>query len=79
MARWMFDAGIVQDLGSVSEYALGELLNYAGIGDGNTNLQSFASFRRKKMPRRVRAASITFDPMPGVLEHTVVTNGLNFR
>ena len=79
MARWMLDAGIVQDLGSVSEYALGELLNYASIGDGNTNLQSFASFRRKKMPRRVRAASITFDPMPGVLEHTVVINGLNFR
>ena len=34
MARCMFDAGPVQDLGSGSERAIGEVLNNAGIGDG---------------------------------------------
>ena len=76
MARCMFDAGLVQDLGSGSERAIGEVLNNAGIGDGDATLQSFASFWRMKMPRRVRAASITSDPMPGDLEYTVVPSGL---
>jgi hypothetical protein len=79
MARWMADARLVQNLGCLSEHVLGKLLNYAGIGDGDTTLQSFASFRRTKMPRRVRAASITSDPMPSDLEHTVMPRGLAFR
>jgi hypothetical protein len=72
MARCMFDAGLVQDLGSVSEHAIGEVINYVGIGDGDTTLQSFLSFRRTKMLRRVRAASIAADPMPGDIDHTEV-------
>lgn len=78
-ARWMLDVGHVQNLGSVSEHAIGEVLNNAGIGDGDATLQSFASFRRTKMPRRVRAAAIISEPMPGDLEHTVVPSGLAFR
>lgn len=78
-ARWMFESGLVQDLGSGSEGAIGEVLNNPGIGDGDDTLQSFASFRRTKMPRRVRAASITSEPMPCDLEHTVVPSGLAFR
>jgi hypothetical protein len=31
------------------------------------------------MPRRVRAAAIISEPMPGDLEHTVVPSGLAYR
>ena len=75
----MANAGLVQDLGTVPEHALSELLNKAVVGDGDTALQSLESFRSTKMPRRVRAASIASNTMPGELEHTVVPSGLIFR
>ncbi len=72
----MADTALVQDLGTVPEHALSELLNKAVVGDGDVTLQSLESFRRTKTPRRVSAPPIVSDPMPGDLEQTVAPSGL---
>jgi hypothetical protein len=72
--------GEYAETGSANDFRIRRSRVFATLSEClGTLVLSFASFRRTKMPRRVRAASITSDPMPGDLEHTLVPIGLAYR
>ena len=71
--------GEYAETGSANDFRIRRSRVFATLSGCLGTLQSFASFRRTKMPRRVRAVSITSDPMPGDLEHTLVPIGLAYR